>query len=656
MENQLKKIGWIDEIASNSKCSVEEVKSVIQKYEIQQSPNIGIPKHLHIIELNFSGIKEGNFTNDFNFSFENLKPGIFGVISDNNLRGKTTVLEVIKWMLRGSSSSLMQEGVKQWIKSASLKFIIDKELYLVKVTHTQNEVKGKLVSISGEFENQISEFYSNDEFEGCMSEFMIKQFSLDRISAFRNAPIQEEVGSKVNHNWSSLASALFISTNYSSLFGDIPTDGLSNRLMNMYLGLPWISTYIALKTIESQIKSENRVEDIHFDKELERKKERYQEIIEELRVKEELIKTLPENKGVIEKLSEVRDRYGLCGRQITNLDRQLRKQSEDFDAIKETKDSDKIRINNFKEDMAAHAVFKRLNPTCCPHCESEIDKEKIKKEKSNQHCAICDSALLESEDAEVLLSDLELNLKASEKAYKEIQIEYVKLNNNHSQLISSLFQLQKQINQYEYELNEFPERNKVEKEITRLLILKEEYTVSERKFNKPLIKDKRIDEKKIITKAIEITKSRFEKLQKELLQEVSDEILRISKLVGLGNIESIQLSSIPTLSLNKDGSTTSYSKVSEGEKLRLKVITTIALLSVAEKRKVGRHPGILLIDSPGAQEVSDKDVNSLIEGLKKLTTELPFLQIIIASRATDVILNQIDKNHRKYAKGNDYLW
>jgi len=656
MENQLKKIGWIDEIASNSKCSVEEVKSVIQKYEIQQSPNIGIPKHLHIIELNFSGIKEGNFPNDFNFSFENLKPGIFGVISDNNLRGKTTVLEVIKWMLRGSSSSLMQEGVKQWIKSASLKFIIDKELYLVKVTHTQNEVKGKLVSISGEFENQISEFYSNDEFEGCMSEFMIKQFSLDRISAFRNAPIQEEVGSKVNHNWSSLASALFISTNYSSLFGDIPTDGLSNRLMNMYLGLPWISTYIALKTIESQIKSENRVEDIHFDKELERKKERYQEIIEELRVKEELIKTLPENKGVIEKLSEVRDRYGLCGRQITNLDRQLRKQSEDFDAIKETKDSDKIRINNFKEDMAAHAVFKRLNPTCCPHCESEIDKEKIKKEKSNQHCAICDSALLESEDAEVLLSDLELNLKASEKAYKEIQIEYVKLNNNHSQLISSLFQLQKQINQYEYELNEFPERNKVEKEITRLLILKEEYTVSERKFNKPLIKDKRIDEKKIITKAIEITKSRFEKLQKELLQEVSDEILRISKLVGLGNIESIQLSSIPTLSLNKDGSTTSYSKVSEGEKLRLKVITTIALLSVAEKRKVGRHPGILLIDSPGAQEVSDKDVNSLIEGLKKLTTELPFLQIIIASRATDVILNQIDKNHRKYAKGNDYLW
>ena len=72
-----------------------------------------------------------------------------------------------------------------------------------------------------------------------------------------------------------------------------------------------------------------------------------------------------------------------------------------------------------------------------------------------------------------------------------------------------------------------------------------------------------------------------------------------------------------------------------------------------EKRKVGRHPGLLLIDSPRAQEVSDNDVNSLMEGLKKLTTELPFLQIIIASRATEVILNKIDKDHRKYAKGDD---
>ena len=70
MENQ--KTGWIDEIAAKSKYSVEQVKSVIQKYDIQQSPNIGMPKHLHIKEVKFSGVKDGIFSNEFNFNFGNL--------------------------------------------------------------------------------------------------------------------------------------------------------------------------------------------------------------------------------------------------------------------------------------------------------------------------------------------------------------------------------------------------------------------------------------------------------------------------------------------------------------------------------------------------------------------------------------------------------
>ena len=125
----------------------------------------------------------------------------------------------------------------------------------------------------------------------------------------------------------------------------------------------------------------------------------------------------------------------------------------------------------------------------------------------------------------------------------------------------------------------------IEKEITRLQILQEEYTVSDDEHNLPK-RDDFIDEGKIIGKAIDVTKGRFKVLQDDLLKKVSAEILRISKLVGLAHIEDIQLTSIPTLKIKKDGSNTSYSKCSEGEKLRLKVITTIALLSVAEKEKI----------------------------------------------------------------------
>jgi hypothetical protein len=646
------KKGWFEEIAIKSKYPVKDVKSVIQKYDIQQSPNAGIPKHLKILEVSFSGTKEGKFLDDFDFSFDNLNSGIYGVISDINLRGKTTILETIKWLIRGSSSSLFQDGVKSWIKKASLKFKINSVQYQVKLAQSENEVSGALLT---ENESVIAEFYSNDEFENCMSEFMIKEFSLDIISAFRKGKIKEEIGNKVNHNWASLASALFISTNYSSLFGDVTTDGLSNRLMNMYLGLPWISTYTNLKTVQSQIKSENKVEGIHLDKETERKKKRYSEIIEELKEIEKKIVTIPSDKDVQEVLKKLREDYGSISRNLTQIDTDLRRLSEDFGTSKETKLSDIIKVNNFKEDRAANTIFKRLNPTCCPHCDNEITKEKIEKEKTNHQCAICDEPLLESEDAEVLLNELLANSKSSEKTFNAIDREYKNQKKYHSELSSKLVQLQKDISFQENELNKFSGRKQIEKDIIRLQILKEEYTVNDSRQKLPLQNDL-IDEEIIIKRAIEVTESRFKMLQEDLLNKVSAEILRISKLVGLGHIESVKLTSNPHLKLEKDGSLTSYSKCSEGEKLRLKVITTIALLSVAEKENVGRHPGILLIDSPGAQEVSDKDLNSLIEGLKQLTIELPFLQIIIASRASDVILSQIDEKHRKHAKGDSYLW
>ena len=646
------KKGWLEEIADKSNYSIRDVKSVIEKYDIQQSPNTGVPKHLQIMEVSFSGTKEGKFSDDFDFCFDNLKSGIYGVISDVNHRGKTTVLEVIKWLIRGSSSSLFQDGVKSWIKKASLIFKIGNIQYQVKLEQSKNEVSGTLLI---ENKTVIAEFYSNDEFENCMSEFMIKEFSLDKISAFRKGQIKEEVGNKVNHNWSSLASALFISTNYSSIFGDVTTDGLSNRLMNMYLGLPWISTYTNLKTIESQIKSQNKVEGIHLDKETERKKKRYLEITKELEEKEKKVATIPSDKDVQEALKKLRENYGSSSRNLTQLDTDLRRMAEDFRTSKETKLSDKIKVNNFKEDSAANTIFKRLSPTCCPHCDHEITKEKIEKEKTSHQCAICDEPLLESEDAEILLNELLANLKSSEKTFNVIDREYKKQKAYHSELSDKLVQLQMDISFQENQLNKFSERNQIEKEIIRLQILKEEYTVNDTEQKLPEQNDL-IDEGTIIKRAIEVTESRFKMLQEDLLSKVSDEILRISKLVGLGHIESVKLTSNPHLKLEKDGSSTSYSKCSEGEKLRLKVITTIALLSVSEKEKVGRHPGLLLIDSPGAQEVSDQDLNNLIEGLKQLTIELPFLQIIIASRASDVILSQIDKTHRKHAKGDSYLW
>lgn len=655
MKSEENKKGWLDEIALKSKYSKDEVRKVlIDKYGVKQTPRIGRPKNLHILEISFSGVKEGVCTGEFHFKFKNMKPGIFGLISDINLRGKTSVLEVIKWLIRGKYSSLLQDNLRNWIHKAELKFFIGDNIYIVRIKQTDGNVSGELFSLSNGI--TISEFYSNEDFEECMSDFMTKEFSLDNISAFRGAKLKEVVGKTVEHGWASLASIMFISTDYKSLFGDIIADGLANRLMNLYLGLPWIPTFTMLKSIDKLLDSEKKVEKVHTDREQEKRSKRYDELCVKLSEKKELLLKMPCNSEIYSELKIARNNYNNKNSELIKLDKELQNLSKEYDSINDAKINDEIMINNIKEDMAANVIFKRLNPSCCPHCEAEITKEKLRKEKIEHICSICSEPLLESENAELLLKELQVNFKNSQANYNEVKKILTEKRQYQNALLLDISNIERRIEELDNSLNTFSERNKLEDEIKKLEILAEEYKGVENKNGRLYIDDNKVTEKKIINAAIAVTQSRFISLQESLLEEVSNEILRLSKLVGLNQIESVRLASNPSLKINKDGGWTSYSKCSSGEKLRLKVITTIALLSVAEKRQVGRHPGLLLIDSPASQEVSDSDLNSLIEGLKKLSYELPFLQVIIASRASEVILNQIDENNRKYARNDDYLW
>ena len=80
------------------------------------------------------------------------------------------------------------------------------------------------------------------------------------------------------------------------------------------------------------------------------------------------------------------------------------------------------------------------------------------------------------------------------------------------------------------------------------------------------------------------------------------------------------------------------------------------MLSVAEEEGVGRHPGLLMVDSPRAQEMADSDFEALVGGIESIAAELPFLQIFIAGRSSDLLSARISGGNRREADGDDYLW
>jgi hypothetical protein len=80
------------------------------------------------------------------------------------------------------------------------------------------------------------------------------------------------------------------------------------------------------------------------------------------------------------------------------------------------------------------------------------------------------------------------------------------------------------------------------------------------------------------------------------------------------------------------------------------------MIEVAEQRGIGRHPGLLMIDSPASQEVSPDDLDQLVSGLQLISQELPHFQVFVAGLTSAAITEHVPTENRREASNSGFLW
>jgi hypothetical protein len=55
--------------------------------------------------------------------------------------------------------------------------------------------------------------------------------------------------------------------------------------------------------------------------------------------------------------------------------------------------------------------------------------------------------------------------------------------------------------------------------------------------------------------------------------------------------------------------------------LRIKIAAAIALIEIGHTDGVGRHPGLLFIDSPAAEEIPEADLRTMLEAIATVAAE-----------------------------------
>ena len=75
-----------------------------------------------------------------------------------------------------------------------------------------------------------------------------------------------------------------------------------------------------------------------------------------------------------------------------------------------------------------------------------------------------------------------------------------------------------------------------------------------------------------------------------------------------------------------------------------------------KRRGHGRHPGLLIIDSPASEEVVNEDFEQMLDSVSSAAKDIGGVQVIIGTIARKPVEAVVSSEHRLHAKGDEYLF
>jgi hypothetical protein len=112
--------GWHERIATEAGVKVTKVEEVLARQRIRSRLGARPARKLRVASIIFTGEKRGKATGPIAFTWSGLRDGAWAVASEGtNLVGKSSVLEIMLWALRGDPKGLQATSRSGSTMSAS---------------------------------------------------------------------------------------------------------------------------------------------------------------------------------------------------------------------------------------------------------------------------------------------------------------------------------------------------------------------------------------------------------------------------------------------------------------------------------------------------------------------------------------------------------
>ncbi|TCP90340.1 hypothetical protein C8J31_101178 [Rhizobium sp. PP-CC-2G-626] len=638
---------WVLRIAEKANRPLTDINALLKQHGIEARVTRPIPRRLLLESLSFNGEKTGEFeTREIAFSRDDMAPGLYAMVSNSNLKGKTTLLKIMRWLLTGIYD--LPADMSGWLHTATLGFRIDDQKFEVSVSDVAKS-SGTVSSFARGKARRVADFSDAATFRSVMENFFLSELKLEPLTVVAG---NNDNGVEQRHGWNWLFTATVIDPSPDVLFGTDSNHGKPIRMMQMYLGIPWVLTRADMMAAQARLEMESKAATRTTREVSSSAEKRLSELRASRLAFADKAKTETSSAELRRQSSEALDAYMQSASDVRRLTPIVSEAQQEFDAA-EVEVSDTIRrLQEFRETQAAGKIFRKLRPVCCPSCEEVYSEEYRVEKEEKKDCMVCgrhdDKDTDASPETEATFF-AEVAEAKSEKTRRRKHLGVVRAKL--ATAISSRDEAERRNNRLDKELERVQASAGAEIEVVKVdaQIAEIERMVLERQ-------DGPSWELKAFEEAIKLTKKLYDDEQTEILETVSNMTTAFARSFGMTDLVNVKLKGNTHMDVLMTGGKKTFGGCEPGERMRLKVAATLALIQVSEQRGIGNHPGVLFVDSVANNEVTDKDVAEIVKGLRALKDTLPDVQVFISGISSPAILDHVPCENVFKNREDGYLW
>lgn len=585
----------LEEVAGKEGVTVDKIRDFLAEFGIDINTDRSVHRHpLRLTRIAFDGTKTSN-NESGPFSFDHaFERGCTAIVSDRNLTGKTSIIAIAKWAFRGAPDSDLSNNVREWLENVVVEGVVDELPFAVEFEAQTS--RGKLI-VGERSAAATTEFDGASDFADVMEAFFDQRLELPAIPSFQQ---NDRGGTEVNNGWRAYLGTIWISDARDDLLlGETTFAALPSRLLNMFVAVPYAEGAYALG--QAVKKMEARAAMLSRDPTAEARSARAGEIeleLERLRLE---AKSVDDPVESARRVKQTTTAWREADQRLIAAQRRLNDVTEEHnDAAGE--------LQLLRRNAAAGRVLSTLEPSRCPRCTSPVEPTTSDGEN---HCYVCThpepESLDDADDPIVPLTNEVGQLKAT---MTELEGEVALLQSARDNAEIAMTGAQRS-------LNELSSGGGLD-ELVSIARLEGELSSLTQDFGKRTEAESVAEELRLL-KAIQRAVDSARKSEAVERFAAIDELL-VSLLHRLGFRDAVKAHLLANGGLEitfASGVTSPFKKLQDGEKVRARIATMVAMLTVDGTR----HPGLIVYDSLADKEVNDVDLAALLGALNELAAE-----------------------------------